>query len=355
MMVLSTSLHRVAHWLGRRIPLHVVSTRTLSLTLALVLSFVVGLAPAAEAKTFRIASLAPQDSQWGLLLQEMATEIKKSTGGAVTFKLFLGGTLGDESTVVKRLGRGLQGGFFTGQGMGGLLPAIRVLELPFLIESYDEADSTRALLWPEFERAFEAETDVVLLGPGETGMVYLFSKKPIRTVDGLRKARLWVWEGDRVAADTFEVFGVRPRPLDILTVVQQLKAGGIDTVYNSPGGAVALGWTGDLQYVSGRSFAYASGGLVMTKKAWNKIPAEHRPTVRRIARAYGEKIVQRSRTDNAAALQRLLSEGGGFTRVPISDEKYEEFRKVARDSWPALADRIGARRYLEQVRKSLGK
>ena len=321
--------------------------------LAFVITFAFG--GLADARPFRLASLAPQESEWGRLLQEMAAEVDRSTQGKVRFKLFLGGKLGDEARVIKKLGRGLDGAFFTGRGMGGLLPAFRVLELPFLIETYKEADKVREVLWPELQAAFEADTRFVLLGPGETGMVYLFGKTAIQDVETLRKSRLWVWEGDEVAAETFKVFGVSPQPMDILTVVQQLKSGGIDTVYNSPAGAVALGWTGDLAYVSGRSFAYASGGLTLTKKAWAKIPAEHQATVRRIAETYGRKIIERARADNAAAFARLVAAGGGLKQVAISDAKYGEFKRVARAAWPELAKKLKATRYLQQVRAALGK
>lgn len=309
----------------------------------------------ASAKSFRLASLAPQDSAWGKLIQEMATAVSKETGGKVKFKLYLGGKLGDEAKVTKKLGRGLDGAFFTGQGMGLLLPAFRVQELPFLVESYAEADKVRKALWPQFEAAFEKDTAFVLLGGGETGQVYLFSKQPIQDVDGLKGAKLWVWEGDQVASDTFGVFGVSPRPLDILTVVQQLKSGGIDTVYNSPAGAVALGWTGDLGYVSGRNFAYASGGFVLSKKAWKKIPKDLQPIVKRVVGEYGEKIIAQARKDNAAALKRLTGPGGGLKQVEIPDAKYQQFKKVGTAAWPKLAGNLGAKAYLDAARKALGK
>lgn len=319
------------------------------------LAAAVGFSPSAEAKSFRLASLAPQDSAWGKLIQEMASEVAKQTGGKVKFKLYLGGKLGDETKVTKKLGRGLDGAFFTGQGMGLLLPAFRVQELPFLVESYEEADKVRKALWPDFEAAFEKETDYVLLGGGETGQVYLFSKEPIKDVAGLRGAKLWVWEGDQVASDTFKVFGVSPRPLDILTVVQQLKSGGVNAVYNSPAGAVALGWTGDLGYVSGRNFAYASGGFVLSKKAWKKIPKAHQATVKSIVQSYGEKIITQARKDNAAALARLTKSGGGLTQVDIDAGKYAEFKKVGSAAWPNLAKNLGATDYLNKARKALGK
>lgn len=310
---------------------------------------------AADAATFRLASLAPSETAWGKLIQELATEVDKATKGKVKFKLFLGGKLGDEAKVSKKLGRGLDGAFFTGQGMGLLLPGFRVQELPFLIESYDEADKVRAALWSDFEQSFEKDTDFVLLGPGETGQVYVFSKSPIADVDALKSSKLWVWEGDKVASDTFKVFGVTPRPLDILTVVQQLKSGGIDTVYNSPAGAVALSWTGDLSYISGRPFAYASGGFVLTKKAWKSIPADLQPTVKQIVTKYGEKIIAQARKDNQAARDRLTGAGGGLQSVEISDAKYAEFKKVGSAAWPSLAANLGASDLLTKARKALGK
>lgn len=309
----------------------------------------------ASAATFRLASLAPEDSAWGRLIREAAREIKSATQDKVKFKLYLGGKLGDEAKVTKKMGRGLDGAFFTGQGVGLLMPAFRVQELPFLIESYEEADKVRKALWSDFETAFQEKTDYVLLGPGETGQIYLFSKKKIEDVAGLKQSKLWVWEGDSVALDTFKVFGVSPRPLDILTVVQQLKSGGINAVYNSPAGAVALGWTGDLAYVSGRNFAYAAGGFVLTKRAWKKIPEAHRATVKTIITQYSERMIQQARNDNQTALARLTKSGGGLQEIAISDAKYAEFKKVGTEAWPALAKNLDALPYLEKARKILGK
>jgi TRAP-type C4-dicarboxylate transport system substrate-binding protein len=347
----SESAHRVAQPRGRS----VLSPAVFRLNAALLTAGLLAASAPAEAASFRLASLAPQDSAWGRLIQEMANEVDKATGGQVKFKLYLGGKLGDEAKVTKKLGKGLDGAFFTGQGMGLLLPAFRIQELPFLVENYGEADVVRRALWADFEADFEKSTDVVLVGGGETGTVYLFSKQPIDSVEGLKAAKLWVWEGDKVASDTFKVFGVSPRPLDILTVVQQLKSGGVDTVYNSPAGAVALGWTGDLGYVSGRNLAYASGGFVLTKKAWAEIPEAQRAVVKKVVTEYGEKIIAQARKDNEAALARLTGAGGGLKSVAITDAKYAEFAKVARDAWPDLAGNLGAAAYLDKARKALKK
>ena len=309
----------------------------------------------AQAGPLKLASIAPQDSAWGQLISQCAAEVKKATDGKVKMKLYLSGKLGDEAKVVKKLGRQVDGGFFTGQGVGLILPAFRVQELPFLSENYAEADKVRAALWSDFEKAFEADTKFVLLGPGETGMIYLFSKQPIDSAEKLKAANLWVWEGDNVASETFKIFDVHPRPLDLLTVVQQIKGGAIDTVYNSPAGAVALGWSGDLSYVTNRAFAYASGGFVLTKEAWKKIPAEHHATVKRVVHEFGSKIIAQARTDNDATLKRLIAPGGGMSSTTITDAKYAELQKTAVNAWPKLAKSLDAEAYLAKARATLSK
>ncbi len=309
----------------------------------------------AEAATLRLASLAPTGSPWGRLIRSLARTVKKDSEGAVQLKLFLDGKLGDESKVAKKLGRGLDGAFLTGQGMGLLLPLFRVQELPFLAESYEEADKVRAVLWPLFEKAFEADTKFKLMAQGETGLVHLFSQTSITTTEGLRKSKIWVWEGDHVASATLKTFGVSPHPLDILTVVQQLKTGGINTVYASPAGAVALGWTGDLRYVVEQPFAYASGGLVLTKRAWKKIPAPQRPRIEKIMQAFGKQMIQQARKDNQAILQKLIGPGGGLKKASINAAHYKSLKAMAARAWPQLADKLGAAPLLAKARTIVGK
>lgn len=312
-----------------------------------------GLSSSAHATTLRFASLAPSQSAWGKLLTQMARVIEARTEGRVVLKMYLDGKLGDEATVIKKLGRGLDGAFLTGQGLGLVHPPVRVLELPFLIGSLEEADQARDAIWDELTEGVAAQTPYVLLGPGETGMVRLFSQSEIDGLPALRKARVWVWEGDLVAARTLQIFEISPRPLDILSVVQQLKTGGVDTVYNSAAGAVALGWTGDLQTVTERPFAYASGGSLMTARSFQRLDPTDQAVVREVAEVFGRQIIEQIRSDNAETLARLTGPGGGLRPVAIPEARYQELAELARSHWPELARQLGAETLLAQVQDAL--
>lgn len=309
----------------------------------------------ALAEELRLASLAPQESPWGRELLAMAAEIEAATQGAVKLKLFLGGRLGDELKVATRLDQGIDGAIFTGRGLGAVLPAARILELPFLCESYAEADKARAVAFPALAEAFAARTEVVLVAPGEAGLLYLYSTKPIADANALRTARTWAWSGDSLAQQALESLGPKPTPLDVLAVGAALKAKTLDVVYNTPLGAVALGWTGEVDHVLARPLGYATGGVVLTKRAWAKIPEALRPTVQAIAQRYAEKIIAQSRAENDAVFSRLTAAGGGLKKVPITDAKYQELKKSAMQHWGELAKGLGAEDLLEPLRRVLQK
>ncbi|MEM1023857.1 MAG: TRAP transporter substrate-binding protein DctP [Myxococcota bacterium] len=311
------------------------------------------LSTSAHATTLRFASLAPSHSAWGKLLDQMARVIERKTEGRVVLKMYLDGKLGDEATVIKKLGRGLDGAFLTGQGLGLVHPPVRVLELPFLIGSLEDADRARAAIWDELVEGVASQTPYVLLGPGETGMVRLFSKSRIDGLPALREARVWVWEGDLIAARTLQIFEISPRPLDILSVVQQLKTGGVDTVYNSAAGAVALGWTGDLKTVTERPLAYASGGSLMTSRSFLRLSLEDQAVLREVAEAFGQQIIERIRSDNAETLARLTGPGGGLEGVSIPKARYDELAAVARTHWSELARQLKAEALLAKVQGAL--
>jgi TRAP-type transport system periplasmic protein len=320
---------------------------------ALLFVALVSLSTSAHAATLRFASLAPSHSAWGELLTQMARVIETRTEGRVVLKMYLDGKLGDEATVLKKLGRGLDGAFLTGQGLGLAHPPVRVLELPFLIGSYEEADRARAAIWEQLQAGVAERTPYVLLGPGETGMVRLFSQREIDGLEALREARVWVWEGDVVAARTLQIFEVSPRPMDILSVVQQLKTGGVDTVYNSAAGAVALGWTGDLATVTERPFAYAAGGSIMLARSFERLRPEDRAVVEEVAEVFGRQIIEQIRKDDAETMARLVGPGGGLRPVSIPEARFEELAEVARSHWPELAEQLGAKPLLARVQDAL--
>ena len=97
----------------------------------------------------KFATLAPAGTTWVRLLQDWADEVRKQSNGRLVFKIYPGGVQGDEPEVLKKIRFGqLQGGAFTGYGIGQIYSPTRVLELPFLFDNIDEIDQVRNLFMP---------------------------------------------------------------------------------------------------------------------------------------------------------------------------------------------------------------
>ena len=104
----------------------------------------------------RIATLAPSGSPWMEVLDKAANETKDKTAGRVTLKYFAGGQQGDERDFVRKMRLGqLSGAAVTSIGLGLIQPEVRVLEVPLLINGYDELDYVRGKLADELRARFD--------------------------------------------------------------------------------------------------------------------------------------------------------------------------------------------------------
>ena len=86
---------------------------------------------------------------------------------------------GDEPEVLKKMRfNQLQGGAFTGYGIGRMYSPARVMELPFLFRNTDEIDYVRGEFMPQFRTGFE-KNGYELLGWMEGGVVGFFCNNPL--------------------------------------------------------------------------------------------------------------------------------------------------------------------------------
>ncbi len=118
--------------------------RLLSVTLLVGIALTATALRAEKTYEFKFATIAPAGTTWVKLLQEWGDEVKEASNGRLVFKIYPGGVQGDEPEVLKKIRFGqLQGGAFTGYGIGKIYSPTRVLELPFLFDNIEEIDYIR--------------------------------------------------------------------------------------------------------------------------------------------------------------------------------------------------------------------
>lgn len=322
--------------------------RTLSILGLLILVSVPAWAQTTEIK---LATIAPAGSSWDKITTRMNDELKVKSGGKLSFRIYPGGTQGDEKDVVRKMRiKQIHAGGFTGNGLGQIAPQIRVLELPFLYHSSQEIDYVTAKMGSQMETVLgKGNPPVVLLGWAEAGLVYIYSNKPIGKLSDLKGTKVWQWEGDPLAAATFASLGVAPVPLAITDVMTALSTNMIEAVYVPPLGCLALQWCSKVKYMTDLPVVNAMGALVMLQSEFNKLSPVHQKLLREVTAKYAREIVDQTRKDNLQAIEEIKRLG---VRIVAVDEKdRQEIIDLAKKVWIDQAGKLYTAEQLATVQK----
>ncbi len=301
----------------------------------------------AKAIEIKLSILAPEGSTWMNIMNEFNKELEKETKGQVKFKVYAGGVSGDELDVIRKIRIGqIHAGGFTGVGLGQVVPAVRVLELPFIFKNYKEVDYVTSHLKSYFEGEFEKK-GFVFLGWAEAGFVNVFSTNPITTLEDFKKVKMWAWEGDPLVKALADAYKVVPVPLSITDVLTSLQTGLIDSFYAPPLAAIALQWFTKVKYMTRPELANATGGMIMSKKQFDKLSAENQKILKDVTIKYSAKIIEATRKDNEKSYEVLKKNGIKF--VEISQKELEGMAKTSEKVRQVLTGKLYSKELLDRM------
>ncbi len=296
----------------------------------------------------KFATIAPKGTTPMNVMEQFDAAVRKESGGRLGFKIYPNNVQGDEKQVLRKIKAGvLQAGGFTGVGMGEIAPEVRILETPFLLRSYNEADDLYKVLNDEFAKAFE-DGGYVLLGWTELGNVYVFTNTPIQKPEDLKGLKMWTWEGDPIAEAAFRVLGLSPIPLSFVDVRMSLQTGLINSFYATPYQALALQWYTQVKYMVDQPLTDATGAVLISKAYFDKLPPDLQQILLRNGKTYMAKLTEETRQDNKKAFAELKKQGITVTKADPKDvQQYvgagEQVRRmlVGKLYSQDLLDRVG--------------
>lgn len=289
----------------------------LSLSISLLLFSVLGSAAPVEIK---LAYLAPEGTHWDQDIRSMVEEIEQANPGAVKFKLYAGGTAGDESDFLSKIRIGqLSGGMFTGKTLGDIYADARVFEIPFTFHS----DTQKALhilekMSPHFATELQKK-GFTSLGMYEIGPVYLGSTKEIKDLASMKGLKVWAWQGDKVAEALIKSLQLVSESLSLPDVLTSLSSGIINAAYAPPLGMTALQWHTKMKYIVNYPVAYSIGSLIVSNKAWKKLPTKVQTSIQQIAQKYVHKSNLKTEEDNRSTLEAFKSMNIKLVDFPEAD------------------------------------
>ncbi|MGD8323989.1 MAG: TRAP transporter substrate-binding protein DctP [Gammaproteobacteria bacterium] len=290
-----------------------------------------------QALEIKIASVAPDGSGWMRAMRDAAERIRAATDDRVIFKFYPGGVMGDDAQILRRIRVGqLHGGAFASGGLADLYPALQAYGVPLLFRSLEEVDFVRERLDPELQAGLEA-AGFISFGFIEGGFAQFLSAEPVRSVEDLKRRKVWIPEGDPISLLSLETLGVSPVPLPVTDVMTALQTGLLDVVASSPVVALVLQWHTRVSYVTDLPVAYSYGIFAIDARSFGRIAASDQHVVRDIMTETVTSLDSTARDDNRRALQAMLDVG--IQPVRVDTASLGGWRAAIESTFPRLRSR----------------
>lgn len=299
-----------------------------------------GLIADAPALTFKLATLAPDGTQWMKSMRAGAEEVAQRTEGRVELRFYPGGVMGNDQSVIRKIRAGqLQGGALSASGLGSIYPDFQAYSMPLLFDDYREVDLVRPQIDPLISAGLQ-QAGFANFGIGEGGFAYLMSNKPIHSPEEMSGQKVWIPEGDRVAQAALDAVNIAPIPLPMTDVLTGLQTGLLDTVANTPAGTIALQWHTRVRYLSHMPLVYSYGALVIQESALSRLEPKDRQVLQQVLERSFQDINAKIRADDAAAMEALKAQG--IELIAASKEGLKQWRRQVE----AAIDRLVAQGFM---------
>jgi TRAP-type C4-dicarboxylate transport system substrate-binding protein len=271
-------------------------------------------------KIIKLATIAPKGHTLTKRLEVFNEEVKRQTNNDVEFRIYWGGVQGDDQNVLRKIRLGqLHGAFFTSNGLGQIVPQIRVTEIPYVFHSDEEVNYVRETLQNKLLGFFEEKGFIVIGGLINVGFVYNFSKVPVTSLDQLKKMKCWVPEDDPLGQAIYKALNIQPVPLSLNDVMTSVSTNLIDTAGITPLGALAFRWYTKFTYMSDFPIINIVGAHIVSKKMWNKISHENQEIIKTLANSFSELQQKDISLANAESIKLLKESGMQIVHVDPED------------------------------------
>ncbi len=279
---------------------------------------------AAQPKTvLKLATIAPEGSPWANSMIDWKARVEAAGAGAVKVKLFLGGTLGDETDTSLKVKNGeLQ--IFAGSGgaVAKHVPELAVIELPYLFESGEEVDYVIDVVAQKSLRQSLARAGFVPIVWSENGFRNYGGTTPVTAPADLKGKKVRS-QPQPVHLALHRAFGALPEPLEISEVLDALKNGKVTHYDQSPLFALAAGWQNATKYYSLTEHMYQLAMVVMNKAAYEALPPAVIAAMESAAGDITRPLRARIREMNPQLMKNFA--GAGVTIVPLTPEQRAAF------------------------------
>ncbi len=292
-------------------------------------------AGAAQAQTYTmtLAHVLSDTSPYQVILEEFKSLIEERSGGDIAVEIQCCGQAGNETRAIQSMRTGiLTGGFVGGSTLENVVPAYRVLSLPYLFE--DKAQAYE-ILQSEMGREMLdllGEFDMYGLGFGSIYERSVASKEPARveTIDDMQGLKIRVLPTPGFV-EAYIAMGTQPTPMSYGELFMAIQNNVVDALEISPDAIVADGFYETVNSYTMTRAHQSTTVFVLSQSWWAGLPSDV------------QEMIQTAADDAIAvgieAHDRLADEGLETARaagVEIIEPDLGPFMEAARQSWDVI-------------------
>ncbi len=249
------------------------------------------------------------------------------TNDRVSLTLFPGGVAGDETDIVRKMRVGqFQGAGLSSTGLAEIDPAFKLFAIPMQFDSWSELAAVLERLEPDLDARLLAK-GFVRVAWSHGGWVHLFSREPIRTLDDLKRQKLFVWAGDDEQVRQWRKNGYQPVALPATEVTLGFQTGLIDVVPTTPTAALSLQWYRSAPYMTALGLAPLVGAVVVRRDAWEKVGGADRERLRAAGLELERKLATEVPKQDVEALGQMKERG--LSVIELAPEQRAAWTRAA--------------------------
>jgi TRAP-type C4-dicarboxylate transport system substrate-binding protein len=282
----------------------------------------------ADPIVLRFGTIAPDGTEWARIAKQTAADLASATHGAVVGRWYFGGIAGDEMQMLERVRKEqLDGIVSAGMLCTRLSPSMRVLRLVGLFQTRDESGYVAGRLKPVFDEEFRKE-GFINLGDVGVGPDLLFSRTPIRSMDDLKKAKLWVWTLDDIMVATGPLLGSSFVPLPIAEAYRAYDDKRIDGFIAVPTAALGFQWSTEARYVTDLHLSFLRACILVSTRAFDSLPLDARNALLNSSARGMKQLEEQGRRGDEELLGRLFGRQGLSTVKPSESFRADFFQQA---------------------------
>jgi TRAP-type C4-dicarboxylate transport system substrate-binding protein len=303
-----------------------------------------------------IGSLAPEGTPWADLLSRVEKQVEADSAGQINVIIRPPGLMAEVEMVREtRSGERLQASAVTTAALaeGGNLPILQLVELPFLFDNNNEADSILDnVLWNPLSEIL-GRRGFILGVWSENGWRSMATKgKAARLPADLQGLKMRAQESD-VHMAMYRTYGAQAVQKPMTEVLTALQSNVVDGLDNTALYILTAGLADPVDYYTLTRHIYQPAVIVYSKRWFSQLP-ENLQEILRKPRSLATEGRAAIRAEDAAMLE--LFPMSGVEVIELTDEERNAWRDQARAMHSEFAADIeGAPELLATIQQALDK